>query len=115
VAQGCDVPVYALILIEHEIVCDVIRIEDQIPVNVIVEKYEEEGWQITNYENYYVSPGLIDLNVKFNGEWEGIINTTEQAIAGGVTMIIDHGNVYDLPEEDVPRFFCDIGRLAVLD
>ena len=45
-----------------------------------------------------MSPGIIDLNVKFNGPWEGIIQATMEAISGGVTMVIEHENIYDLSE-----------------
>jgi dihydroorotase-like cyclic amidohydrolase len=83
-------------------------------VDSIISKYEEEGWRIINYEDYYISPGLIDLNVKFNGPWEGVINGTMSSLAGGVTMVVVGENLYELPEDEAPKFFCDIGRTALI-
>jgi dihydroorotase-like cyclic amidohydrolase len=54
----------------------------------MIHKYRRDI-TIENYEHFYVSPGIIDLNVKFNGEWEGRISGTMQAISGGVTLVME--------------------------
>jgi hypothetical protein len=67
VVQGYDVPQYALVLISNEVIWDVILCQPEKSVAEISESYTEQGWIIVNYEDYYVSPGLIDVNVKTNG------------------------------------------------
>jgi dihydroorotase-like cyclic amidohydrolase len=46
-----------------------------------------------------VSPGIIDLNFKFNGDWEGTEAGTKAALSGGTTFVLEHPNIFDLEPE----------------
>lgn len=54
----------------------------------------QRGYEIKNYENHYIFPGFIDLNVHFNSlfheDWQDITNIGKMALQGGVTTLIDN-------------------------
>mgnify|MGYP002152213875 FL=1 len=56
-------------------------------------------------------PGLVDFNVRTNGEWCGTEHATKAALAGGVTLICSEDSFYDL-QETHGKLFCDVGRIA---
>jgi len=53
-----------------------------------------QNYQILDYENCYIFPGLIDLNVHLNSicdpDWEDIENIGKMALQGGITTILDN-------------------------
>lgn len=59
---------------------------------------DEKLEQIPNYDfhQYYITPGIIDMNVQLNAgytfdeSWIDIENITSTAISGGVTTIVNH-------------------------
>ena len=55
-------PVYGIILIEDEIIFDVVIIDNMISVSSVMEKYAE--WNPEDFSSYYISPGIIDMNVR---------------------------------------------------
>ena len=64
---------------------------------------------MTDYENYYVSPGIIDTTVRRN--WEDYTTTTKAAIAGGVTFYLEHQNLYEeIPPMNNGEIYCDYGN-----
>ena len=75
---------------------------------------EYADWQPQDYEDYYISPGLVDLNVQTNGPWEGLEETTKMGVAGGVTFMLVERSHYGLHEELTP-LYCDIGQTLVVD
>ena len=68
-----------------------------------------EDWSPVNYEDYYISPGIIDCNVRVNGEWEGYRHLTKAAISGGVTMVLEEPSIFDLTCRD-SELYCDVGK-----
>ena len=52
------------------------------------------GIEILDFEDSYIIPGLIDINVHLNSnydeDWNDIENVTKMAIQGGITTIIDN-------------------------
>jgi dihydroorotase-like cyclic amidohydrolase len=58
-----------------------------------------QGVAVNDYGSLVIAPGLIDLNVKSNGEWEGRSITSQAAISGGVTFYLENTNYYDMDEE----------------
>ena len=54
----------------------------------------DEGYEINDYADYYICPGLIDPHVSLNSSsddsWQDIANITKMAASGGITTIIDH-------------------------
>ena len=59
-----------------------------------VHSLKERNYQIIDYEQSYIFPGLIDLNVHLNSvcdnEWEDVENIGKMALQGGITTIIDN-------------------------
>ncbi|XP_075159253.1 allantoinase [Haematobia irritans] len=55
--------------------------------------YNIESEAVFDFENMVLMPGLIDVNVHINEpgrkDWEGFLNATKAAAAGGFTTIID--------------------------
>ncbi|CAG9319521.1 unnamed protein product [Blepharisma stoltei] len=103
-------PMYGIILIEGEFIFDVIILDDNVPVNAVIEKYSE--WSPQDYANFYISPGIIDLNVR--REFENYTFLTKSAVSGGVSLIIEEDGFYtaDFQNGDL---YCDIGKILVLD
>ena len=71
-------------------------LEPSLTIQEAKERYSEIG-VVIDYENYYISPGIIDSTVRRN--WEDYTATTKAAIAGGVTFFIEHQTLY----EEVPQ------------
>lgn len=44
-------------------------------------------WNPVNLEKYYISPGIIDLDVDLPDSPTGIEETTKKAVSGGVTVV----------------------------
>jgi len=101
-------PLYGLILIEDEVIKEVIVVDKGIPVNALMDKYSD--WNPVNFEHYYISPGVIDCNVRTNGDWEPYRNLTRAALCGGVTMILEEPSLLSLSTHD-SDLFCDLGRV----
>ena len=101
-------PLYGIIQIEDEVIKEVIVVDKSIPVSALMEKYCD--WNPVNFEHYYISPGIIDCNVRTNGDWEPYRNLTRAAICGGVTMILEEPSLFSLSTQD-SDLFCDLGRV----
>lgn len=103
-------PVYGIILIEDELIYEVVIIENNIPVNAVMEKYSD--WNPENYSDSYISPGIIDMNVRL--EWETYIELTKAAISGGVTFVLAESGYYNdaMPSGEM---YCDVGKMATLE
>ena len=71
-------------------------LEPSLSIQEATERYSEIG-MVIDYENYYVSPGIIDSTVRRN--WEDYTTTTKAAIAGGVTFFLEHQTLY----EEIPQ------------
>jgi dihydroorotase-like cyclic amidohydrolase len=57
---------------------------------------------VTDFGELHIGPGLIDLNVRPNADWEGHAITSKAAVAGGVTFFLEHPNYFEMPEEVPP-------------
>lgn len=100
-------PCAGVILIEDGVIHSVELASATDTPEELMRRYED--WNPVNYENYYVSPGIIDCNVRVNGEWEGYRSLTKAAISGGVTMIIEEPSIFDLTCRD-SELYCDVGK-----
>ena len=72
------------------------------------ERYSD--WDIRDYSDFYVSPGLIDCNVLNNPEWESRTQTSKTALAGGVTFYLEEDSLYSQRDDPSPCY-CDVGRI----
>ena len=72
---------------------------------------EFSDWSPIDYENWYVSPGLIETNIRRVREWEDAAQMTLSAAAGGVVLCVEE----KFPgEESISALYCDIGYTAIL-
>lgn len=70
------------------------------------------AWSPVDYTDFYVSPGIIDCNVRVNGDWEGYRCLTKAALSGGVTMLIEEPSIFDLTCRD-SELYCDVGKVVL--
>lgn len=108
-----NLPVYGLVLIEDESIAEVVVLPGDCSPGQACLIYA--AWNPVNCEDYYVSPGLIDCNVRGNGEWETQAELTLAAASGGVTFLARENSLYgqSLPEDS--DCYCDIGTVARVD
>ena len=104
-------PVFGIILIENETIHEHKFILDpSTPTVSILDDYSE--WNPEDLSDFYISPGLIDLNVR--AEWESYSDLTKSAISGGVTLALVEQGYYMAPVP-LSDLFCDIGKVARVD
>lgn len=103
-------PSYGIILIEDEIIHDVVIIDPSVPVDSVISKYSD--WNPENFENFYISPGIIDLNTRL--EFETCTELTKAAISGGVTFALVESGYYN---DGIisGMMYCDVGKVATLE
>lgn len=103
------VPLPGLILIKDEIIESVILLETGFCFTDLVDRYPE--YELEDYSDYYISPGIIDLNVRH--EYETITELTASAVKGGVTVVaLEPGYYYavDTPGE----YYCDVAVIEII-
>jgi dihydroorotase-like cyclic amidohydrolase len=91
-----EAPVPGVILIEGDIIHSVVVESPEKPLAALV--LEHADWNVVDVGDLTIGPGLVDLNVRVNGEWEGHGHATRAAVAGGVTFFIETPNSYELPD-----------------
>ena len=93
-------PINGYILINSDKFSDIKSI-DSVPENFLTNFSEYEYF---DYENLYIFPGLIDLNVhlslKYDENWLDTENITKMAIKGGITTIIDNPILSNFKDKD---------------
>ncbi|CAG9327323.1 unnamed protein product [Blepharisma stoltei] len=112
VSYRASVPLYGVILIEDEEIDDIVIVDENIPVQALLSKFRD--WNPLNYENQYISPGIIDIGVR--AEWEGKTNITQMAASGGVTFLLQEKSICN--EENEPstfKLYCDVGQIIRID
>lgn len=70
-------------------------------------------WNPVDYSEFYVSPGLVDCNVRVNSLWETTLEVTKTAVAGGVTFLLLEQSIYGQERLDTD-LYCDIGEVQVI-
>ena len=110
IVSDSSTPIYGIILIQGEVIQDIIQLEQSFPAEQAKLKFSQ--WKITDYSDFHISPGIIDLNVR--REWDSYESLTKSAISSGTTFILEQPSYYNhssQPEE----LFCDIGSVHVLN
>lgn len=119
-------PINGYLLLKGSKVQEVIPIE-KMDLNML----KKSQYEIIDYQDLYIFPGFVDLNVHLNSTfdeaWTDVENTTKMAIQGGVTTIIDNPLMCnyseDLDEKKAlklrieslqNRIYTDTGLLAYL-
>ena len=72
-------------------------------------------WNPLDFEHHYISPGMIDFNIRRNPQWESLEDLTKAAVSGGVTLCIEEQPLQVLPSAESANRFCDTAVLTVLD
>ncbi|OMJ95663.1 hypothetical protein SteCoe_911 [Stentor coeruleus] len=103
-------PQPGIILILDEIIHEVILVKEETAISDLYKTYKD--WNPTNYEDYYISPGLIDTSSRT--EWETLSDLTKQAIAGGVTLIVVEQGYYKQLNSENENLYCDVFPLEVV-
>ena len=72
-------------MVEGENIHSVKIYDDCKLVSEVIEGLQE--WNPVNLEKYYISPGIIDLDVDLPDSPTRIEETTKAAVSGGVTLV----------------------------
>jgi dihydroorotase-like cyclic amidohydrolase len=107
-AKACK-PIYGIICIEGEVIKEVVVVCSKVPISALIGKYID--WNPIDLENYYISPGLIDINIR--QEWETSKHLTQCALSGGVTLLVEETSLYHQSPQD-NDLYCDVGQLATV-
>lgn len=108
--------VYCAILIESGTITEVVRLAEDTPVSLtqipeVLRTYA--AWNPVDYGDFYVSPGLVDCNVRVNSLWETTQEVTKTALAGGVTFMLIEQSLYGQTAVETD-LYTDIGEVQVI-
>lgn len=103
-------PQPGIILILDETIHEVILVKEETAISELYKIYKE--WSPLNYEDYYISPGLIDTSSRT--EWETLSDLTKQAISGGVTLVAVEQGYYKQLNSENEHLYCDVFPLEVV-
>lgn len=106
-------PTYCVILIENECIFDVIPIASEKEVEEVVLEYMD--WNPINFEHSYISPGMVDFNIRRKREWESVETLTKAAVSGGVTLCVEERTMQENDQRQSGVLFCDLGYTAVIE
>lgn len=104
-------PQMGIILIEDERIYDVVIIKDENQIPMLWDFYRD--WNPVDYLEYYISPGLIDISART--EWESLSCLTQQALAGGVTLVAVEQGYYKQFFPDSSNLHCDVFPIEVIN
>ena len=76
---------------------------------------EYMDWNPINFEHSYISPGMIDFNIRRTREWEGVETLTKAAISGGVTLCVEEKTMQESDENEAGALYCDLGYTMVIE
>jgi len=108
--------VYCAILIENGVIAEVVRLAEDTPVSPtqISEALSTyAAWNPVDYGESYVSPGLVDCNVRINSLWETAQEVTKAAVAGGVTFMLIEESLFGQAAVEAD-LYTDIGEVQVI-
>jgi dihydroorotase-like cyclic amidohydrolase len=110
ILTNSNVPIYGLISIQNELIQDIFVLEPSFSAAQVQARFSQ--WRIFDYSDSYISPGIVDLNVR--KEWDSYSALTKAAISGGTTFILEEPSFYNpsAAEEDL---YCDVGAVQVLN
>ncbi|OMJ91026.1 hypothetical protein SteCoe_6488 [Stentor coeruleus] len=101
-------PCPGIILINNDTIEDIILQETLLPFETLIKQYKD--WNLLDYRDLYISPGIIDLNVR--REWEDFSQLTKAALNGGVTVIAVEEGYYN-PISTSSIYYCDIAKIIL--
>ena len=108
--RSLSYPVPGVVLIEGERIEKVIIASPEEPLSALMAKYSE--WNPVDYSDFYISPGLIDLNCLI--EWESLEQLTKESVKGGFTCIVvepSHHGMSNSPG----KLYCDVMNVQIIN
>lgn len=106
-------PTYAVILINEEVIYDVVLVAQDRAVEEVVMEYVD--WNPIDLEHSYISPGMIDFNIRRKREWESLESLTKAAVSGGVTLCVEERTMQECDQPESGALYCDLGYTAVVE
>lgn len=98
---------------EDAIVADVVLVEKDRSVPELQREYAD--WNPVDFQDFYLSPGLIDFNVRRCKAWESLEDMTQTAVSGGITLCLQEQSLAEAGISETGARYCDTGLIAVLD
>ena len=103
-------PVAGLIIISGEYIEDVILLVSDESYTCL--QSTGSDFEILDFSDFYISPGLIDLSVRRENEDLSLLS--KAAVSGGVTlMALEEGHYTS--SESAPASYCDIARVQIIN
>ena len=102
-------PLPGLVLISGEKVESIVILEANFVFDELVSQYPD--YLLQDFSDYYVSPGIIDLNVRH--EYETLAQLTMSALSGGVTLIALEPGYYSIIQSE-DNYYCDVAMIEVI-
>lgn len=99
-----------VIMIENGRIIKIDLIDSDYDASFLMSSYS--SWNPVDYTDFYISPGLIDLNTKV--EWESLTELTKESLQGGVTCIVTEPGHYQ-PTNYNDSLYCDVCYMTVID
>jgi dihydroorotase-like cyclic amidohydrolase len=108
-SESARYPVPGVILIDSGNIKDVVIVpESDLPI--MFQRYSD--WNPLDYTDYYISPGLIDLNCR--KEWETLEQLSYQSLSGGFTCItLEPGHF--ISQGEVEGLYCDVCQVEIIN
>lgn len=103
-------PVAGLILISDELIDSIILFKTDQEYSNAFQQYSD--YELFDYTDLYISPGIIDINVR--KEWEDLSILTKSAIQGGVTLMAVESNYYQ-NFQSKSEIYCDLAHITVIN
>lgn len=94
-------------------ISDVIVVEKDTATQELMREYAE--WNPVDWEDAYLSPGLIDFNVRRRKDWETVGEMTGAAVSGGICVCVQEQTLGEAAVMEDGERYCDTGVIAVLD
>ena len=105
-------PVVGVILISNDLIEDIIVFQDASELDIPSLCLQFPCHTFLDYSDLYISPALIDLNVR--KEWEDYSQLTSAAVSGGVAVLaIEEGYYNKSSSPEV--YYCDVAEVLVVN
>lgn len=108
--RSLSYPVPGVVLIEGEKIEKVIIVSPDESESGLIAKYSD--WNPVDYSDFYISPGLIDLNCLV--EWESLEQLTKESVKGGFTCIVVEPSHHGLANTS-GKLYCDVMNVQIIN
>ena len=106
-----------MILIQDDIITEVCVVAMETTVIFIqtAELMNEfRDWNPEDYTEWFIGPGLVDINVTANPQWESLERLTLTALVGGVTTLLVQPSLFSPLALEPHTLYCDLGKVKIV-